>query len=155
MVREEDDAPNSLSVNRRAYRQAIAALERGEVVGMAPEGTISPERGVGELQRGAAWMAWHFARRGREMPVLPIIFYGVAELDTSLFARRRLVVAVGEPLYMRADEGAGRAEVLEGFTLRLQERLQEMYEATDRLHQSLLVAPPERRRLPVDRTVRL
>jgi 1-acyl-sn-glycerol-3-phosphate acyltransferase len=146
VVREEDEAPNALSMNRRGFRQAIAALERGEVVGMAPEGTISPTGGVGQLQRGAAWMAWHFARRGRPMPVLPIIFYGIGALDTSLFARQRLVVAVSEPMYLEVAGGEERGVALERFTRRLQTRLQEQYDAVDRMYGRLAGDPPARRR---------
>jgi len=154
VVREEDEAPNALSINRRGYRLAIAALEQGEVVGMAPEGTLSPAGGVGELQRGAAWMAWHFARRGRPMPVVPIIFYGIGELDTSLFARRRLVVALTEPLIMEVSPGEGRPQAVERFTRRLQERLQEQHEAVSRLHPGLVDAPPAVRRHRLDQVVR-
>lgn len=144
VVREEDEVPNALSINRSAYRAAIAALRRGEVIGMAPEGNISPREGIGELQKGAAWMAWHFARRGERMPVLPLIFHGVSELERSILGRSRLVVAVGRPLYIDTGPDEERRVAVERFTGRLRT-------AMVRLHgrvRALDALPPVRRSRP-------
>jgi 1-acyl-sn-glycerol-3-phosphate acyltransferase len=119
VVREKDSAQNRTAINRQAYRDAIAALRRGEVIGMAPEGMLSPDGVVGELQRGAAWMAWHFARRKQPMPVLPIIFHGVSELDRFVLSRNRLVVALGRPIHMEIKPGEGRRDAVGRFTAEL------------------------------------
>ncbi len=115
VVRNPDSAESG-TVNRRAFREAIETLKRDEVVGMAPEGTLSMDGKIGELQKGAAQIAWSFARRGEPVPVLPMIFSGITELDQSLFSRARVVIAIGEPLYMEIEPGEGRKEVLEHFT---------------------------------------
>lgn len=126
-VARDPEAPGATSVNRRAFRLAIEALKRGEVIGMAPEGSISPESGVGILQRGASELAWHFARRGEDIPVLPIIFYGITGLKHSLFGRGRVVIALGKPLYFDIDPGEQRREAVERFTSRLHENLVELH----------------------------
>ncbi len=150
VVREEDEVPNALSINRRAYRSAIAALSRGEVIGMAPEGNISPQRGVGELQKGAARMAWHFARRGEPMPVLPIIFYGVERLERFILGRSRLLVALGPPLYMEYEADEARSVAVERLTARLQEALVDLYGKVDAMEG----LPPARRKKRHDHTER-
>jgi 1-acyl-sn-glycerol-3-phosphate acyltransferase len=150
VVRDEDEVPNALTINRRAYRNAIAALNRGEVVGMAPEGNISPGKGIGELQKGAAWMAWHFARRGERMPVLPIIFYGVDQLNRFVLGRTRLIVALGRPLYMEFEPGETRSSVVQRLTDQLETALVELYGKVDRMESE----PPTRRRRRHDHTER-
>lgn len=126
VVREKDSASNRTAINRRAYRDAIAALKRGEVIGMAPEGVLSPGGVVGELQRGAAWMAWHFARRQQPMPVLPIIFHGMSELKRFVLSRNRLIVALGRPIFMEVGPGEGRQEAIGRFTAELGKTLRNL-----------------------------
>jgi 1-acyl-sn-glycerol-3-phosphate acyltransferase len=150
VVRDEDGVPNALSMNRRAYRSAIAALSRGEVVGMAPEGSISPDGGIGELEKGAAWMAWHFARRGEPMPVLPIIFYGVERLDRFVLGRTRLIVALGRPLYMELEAEERRSIAVQRLTDQLQSALAGLYGRVD----AMAAERPARRRRRHDHTAR-
>jgi hypothetical protein len=88
VVREKDSTEGT-AANRRALRLTLEALERGEVVGMSGEGGLSPEAGVGRVERGAAAIAVHAARRGRPVPVLPIIFHGMRRLEHSLLGRGR------------------------------------------------------------------
>ncbi len=143
-VVREGDAPGGTAVNRTALRLALQALERGEVVGMAPEGNISPRDGVGRLQRGAAAIAVHAARRGRPVPVLPIIFYGVHRLDRFLLGRTRLVVALGPTLEPELRPGESPLTAQERFTDRLQQVLDGMWRAVD----ALADPAPGRRRRP-------
>ncbi len=133
-VEREPDRPGALAVNRAAFRASVRALERGEVIGMAPEGGLSPERGLGELQPGAARLAWHFARQGRHMPVLPMILHGIRDLERSLLGRGRIVIALGEPLVMEIGPGEGRREILERFTAELHRALTDLDERVRRAY---------------------
>lgn len=143
-VVREGEAPNGTAVNRTALRRALEALERGEVVGMAPEGGISPTDGVGRLQRGAAAIAVHAARRGRPVPVLPIIFHGVHRLDRFLLGRTRLVVALGPVLRPVVRPGESSLSAQERFTGELQQVLDGLWRGVD----ALPGAAPGRRRRP-------
>ncbi len=100
-------AMHAFPVNRqgvpvRAIRTALQRLERGEVVGVFPEGEImqgaaSVLRG-GRIKRGVCLLA---IRSGR--PVVPCVILGTEKLltvDPWLPARRgRLWVVSGEPLF--------------------------------------------------------
>ncbi len=143
VVREKDDSEGT-AVNRRALRLTLQALERGEVVGMSGEGGLSPEDGVGRVERGAAAIAVHAARRGRPVPVLPIIFYGMRRLEHSLLGRGRLIVALGpvlEPELRPGETGQAAQE-------RFRERLQEVLEVMWRGVVALQDPAPARRRRP-------
>ena len=101
----------------RAIRTALERLERGEVVGMFPEGEIkagsaSVLRG-GPIKRGVCLLA---ARSGR--PVLPCVILGTEKLnhpDPWLpFLRGRLWIVCGEfiePIPGGSDRRAARAEM--------------------------------------------
>lgn len=133
VVRNPDSAELD-TVNRRAFRETIKALKRDEVIGMAPEGTLSVDGKIGELQKGAAQIAWYFARRGEPVPVIPMIFSGITELNQSLFSRTRVVIAVGEPFHMEIEPGKGRKEVLEHFTEMIRKSLNNLNDSVS--HQS-------------------
>ncbi len=142
--KDVDDPRSALLINRSALRLAIRALEHGHVIGMAPEGVLSPEEGVGELQKGAAQMAWHFARRDRPVPLLPIIFWGIRDLDKSLFGKGRAIVAVGEPLAAAREDGEGRKDYTDRVTGELREALIHLMEHVKGIPAEAL--PPSRRR---------
>jgi len=82
-----------------SYRQALAALKAGEVVGVFPEATISRSFTIKELKTGAARMA---AAAG--VPLIPMALWGTQRLWTKgrprTLTRRHVPVsiAVGEPL---------------------------------------------------------
>jgi len=146
VAREKDvsDPRTALLINRSAFRLAIRALERGHVIGMAPEGVLSPDGGVGELQKGAAQMAWHFARRDRPVPLLPIIFWGIRGLEKSLFGKGRAIVAVGEPLPASRREGEGRKDYTDRVTGELRGALVDLMEHVRGIPAEAL--PPSHRR---------
>jgi 1-acyl-sn-glycerol-3-phosphate acyltransferase len=82
-----------------SYRQALAALKAGEVVGVFPEATISRSFTIKDMKTGAARMA---AAAG--VPIVPMALWGSQRLWTKGRPRsltRRHVpisIAVGEPL---------------------------------------------------------
>ncbi|MGK5440695.1 lysophospholipid acyltransferase family protein [Micromonospora sp. URMC 105] len=92
-----------IPVDRRAgagsYNAAVGALQRGEVVGVFPEATISRSLTVKELKSGAARMAQQAA-----VPLLPVALWGTQRLWTKgrpkNLTRRHtpITILVGEPM---------------------------------------------------------
>jgi len=82
-----------------AFRQALAALEEGRILAMAPEGTRS---GDGHLQRGRPGIALLALRSGA--PVLPIVCHGGESFWDNLPRLRRtdFRIVVGQPFYLDA-----------------------------------------------------
>jgi 1-acyl-sn-glycerol-3-phosphate acyltransferase len=76
-------------VDRQALRKALAVLEGGGILGLAPEGTRSP---TGSLQRGRKGAAYMACRTG--VPVVPVVAMGQEHLFPSLRRLRRARVRV-------------------------------------------------------------
>jgi len=76
-------------VDRKALRQALALLNGGGVLGLAPEGTRSKTGGLIEGRSGAAYMAY---RTG--VPVVPIVVWGQEKVFPSLRRLRRACIRV-------------------------------------------------------------
>ena len=68
--------------DREALREALATLERGEVLGIAPEGRMSI---TGALERGKTGPV--FIARKADVPILPV---GLTGTETALTEWRRL-----------------------------------------------------------------
>jgi len=89
-----------------AYRDAVAALGRGELVLVMPEGTISPALDLLSFRTGAARMAI-----AAGVPLVPAISWGSHRFHTVRHGPRprwRLPVTVdyGQPLRLGPDEDA-------------------------------------------------
>ncbi|GIM87266.1 lysophospholipid acyltransferase family protein [Salinispora arenicola] len=109
-----------IPVDRRAgtgsYVEAVAALRRGEVVGVFPEATISRSFTVKQLKSGATRMA-----REAGVPVLPVALWGTQRLWTKgrprTLNRRHtpITILVGEPMDPTAypDANAMTADLAE------------------------------------------
>ncbi|WP_433126727.1 lysophospholipid acyltransferase family protein [Micromonospora sp. CA-240977] len=92
-----------ISVDRDAgaasFRTAVAALKRGEIVGVFPEATISQSFTVKELKSGTVRMA-----RSAKVPVLPVALWGTQRLWTKgrprTLTRRHtpITILIGEPI---------------------------------------------------------
>ncbi|MEU5938679.1 lysophospholipid acyltransferase family protein [Micromonospora sp. NPDC047548] len=92
-----------IPVDRRAgagsYNSAVGALQRGEVVGVFPEATISRSFTVKELKSGAARMAQQAG-----VPLLPVALWGTQRLWTKgrpkNLTRRHtpITILIGEPM---------------------------------------------------------
>ena len=82
-----------------AFRQALQALEAGQILAMAPEGTRS---GDGRLQQGHPGVAFLALRSGA--PLLPIVYYGGELFWNNLSRLRRTYchIVVGQPFYLDA-----------------------------------------------------
>lgn len=82
-----------------SYRDAVAALRSGEVVGMFPEATISRSFTLKEFKNGAARMAAHAG-----VPLVPTVVWGTQRLLTkgrprNLQRHMAVRVHVGAPLH--------------------------------------------------------
>lgn len=105
-----------------AYRDAVAGLERGELVLVMPEATISPALDLLDFRPGAARMAI-----AAGVPLVPAISWGSHRFHTVKWGPRprwRLPVTVdyGEPLHPGPDEDPRAVTVV------LRERMQAMFD---------------------------
>jgi 1-acyl-sn-glycerol-3-phosphate acyltransferase len=86
-----------------AFRLGLAALEAGDIVAVAPEGTRSRH---GRLQRARAGAVLLALRSGA--PLLPVVHHGGEKLQANLARLRRtdFYFAVGEPFHL--DPGGAK-----------------------------------------------
>jgi len=107
-------------VDRTALREAMQVLERGEVLGVAPEGTRA--RSVYALQEGKTGVAYLATRAN--VPILPVGVTGTEKLKENLLRLRRTTVrvAVGEPIRL-PENGRVRGPQLEAYTDQLMRRI--------------------------------
>ncbi len=86
----------SRGIELSATRSAIAALERGEILGIFPEGALSHNGRMQPFQRGVTQLAMR-----TQCPVIPATIRGAFEAFPSQrsFPRpRRVIIAFGRPL---------------------------------------------------------
>lgn len=115
-------AMGHVPVDRRAgavaYRQAGRLLERGDLVGVFPEATISRSWVLKDFKPGAVGLAL-----AHGVPIVPVIVWGghrIYTVDGHRTLRRGIPVSihVGEPLVPEADD------TLESLTARLRDAMQ-------------------------------
>jgi 1-acyl-sn-glycerol-3-phosphate acyltransferase len=113
--------------SRDALHQASAVLQKGEVLGMFPEGKRSRERALTSGQPGAALIAYH-----NRVRILPVSITGSEMIRGKewLFHRPRIVINVGEPFFL--------PEI--GHTL----RKEQLNELTDIIMNEISVLLPEK-----------
>ena len=94
----------------RAVRRSQAALRRGHVLGMFPEGT----RSGGRLGRGEPGTALIALRTGA--PILPAAIWGTenVKLPRSLFGRTHVHIRFGEPYRLPETTKVTKQQVAEG-----------------------------------------
>lgn len=95
---------NRGQVDRRALAEAMRALDRKMIMGIAPEGTRSRSGALGTGHPGVALLATR-----RPVPVYPVVHWGFLDMGRNLRRLRRTTVTfrVGPPFRVRVDE-AGR-----------------------------------------------
>lgn len=113
-------------VDRRALREALAVLERGEVLGVAPEGTRADQSHA--LQEGKPGTAY-VATRAR-VPIVPVGIAGTEKIKGSLLRLRRpqVRVAIGEPFHL-PESGHVRSQKLYEYTDLIMRRIAELLPA--------------------------
>ncbi len=91
-------------VDRRALTDAMRALDRKMIMGIAPEGTRSRSGVLGSGHPGVALLATR-----RPVPIYPVVHWGFLDLGRNLRRLRRTTVTfrVGPPFRVRA-QGGGR-----------------------------------------------
>jgi 1-acyl-sn-glycerol-3-phosphate acyltransferase len=100
-------------IDRQALKEALATLERGEVLGLAPEGTRS--RDFRALQEGKSGVAYLATRAN--VPIVPVGVTGTEEIIPSLLQLRRARVraVVGQPFFL-PENGRVRGQLLREYT---------------------------------------
>jgi len=110
-------------VDRGALREALDVLKRGEVLGMAPEGTRA--RGTYALQKGKTGVAYLATRAN--VPIVPVGVTGTEQIKHNLPQLRRthLRVVVGKPFYL-PESGRVRGQKLHEYTDLIMYRIAEL-----------------------------
>jgi 1-acyl-sn-glycerol-3-phosphate acyltransferase len=111
---------NRGEVDRKALRQALAVLEGGGVLGLAPEGTRSKTGAMQQGRSGAAYMAY---RTG--VKLLPIVATGQENVFPSLWRlrRARVLVVFGPAFEPPPVEGKASAAQVHAFAEEIMYRL--------------------------------
>ncbi len=99
--------------DRHALKEALAALDRGELLGVAPEGTRSR---TGALQQGHDGAAYLAARTG--VPLIPMVAWGQEQFVTELLHLRwpAVHVVVGAPIVLPPEAHQARSAQLTCYT---------------------------------------
>lgn len=110
-------------VDRQALRAAMEVFERGEVLGMAPEGTRA--RGTYALQKGKAGPAYLATRA--DALIVPVGVAGTEHVKDELRHLRRahVRVVIGKP-YRLSESGRVRGEKLDEYTDLIMHRIAEL-----------------------------
>ncbi|MCX7683215.1 MAG: 1-acyl-sn-glycerol-3-phosphate acyltransferase [Anaerolineae bacterium] len=100
-------------VDRQALRGALEVLRRGEVLGMAPEGTRA--RGPYALQPGKVGAAYLATRA--DVPIVPVGLVGTEKMKFNLpkLRRTRIRVVIGKPFKL-PEAGPVRGKKLHEYT---------------------------------------
>ncbi|MBB5831620.1 lysophospholipid acyltransferase family protein [Brachybacterium aquaticum] len=117
------------SASRSAIDAGLEVLARGDVLGIYPEGTRSPD---GRLYRGKTGVARFALASGA--PIVPVAMLGAheAQRGRTYFPRRhpRIHAVVGEPIdaseIAARMEGAEEAKVLRAVTDEVMDRIQQL-----------------------------
>lgn len=99
--------------DRHALKEALAALEHGAFLGVAPEGTRSQ---TGALQQGHDGAAYLAARTG--VPVVPMVIWGQehAFREWRRLRRPHVYAVVGPPIVLPPDAQRARSAQLAVYT---------------------------------------
>jgi len=98
VYRKQDD-PDKMDRNADTFSACLAALTRGGVVGIYPEGTTHAEARVQRIKTGAARIALEYESRRPGGPGAPLALIPVGlTFDARKSFRGRVRVALGEPI---------------------------------------------------------
>jgi 1-acyl-sn-glycerol-3-phosphate acyltransferase len=128
LLRGMKHIPVDMSAGGEAYAQAVAALERGEIIGVFPEAGVSASFTVRDLKSGAVRLA---AQAG--VPIIPVAVWGGQRLLTKnrkIRLRDRLGVPVD--FAFGAPQLVAEGDDVTAATARLRETLQELTDTLQR-----------------------
>jgi 1-acyl-sn-glycerol-3-phosphate acyltransferase len=99
LMRGMHHIPVDRAAGSGAFREALAALKAGELVGVFPEATISRSFELKEFKSGATRLA-----ASAKVPVVPVILWGTQRMLTKDHPRdfsrgQTVALTVGTPLY--------------------------------------------------------
>ncbi|WP_424215103.1 lysophospholipid acyltransferase family protein [Streptomyces sp. BI20] len=129
LMRAMKHIPVDRSQGEDAYRQALAALRGGEIIGVFPEATISQSFTLKSFKSGAARMAQEAG-----VPMIPVALWGTQRLWTKGRPKdlRRshipVTIRVGEPIEAPTDQYAG------ALTRRVRDRIQDLLESAQKAY---------------------
>jgi len=100
-------------VDRDALVAAVAWLQKGNIFGVAPEGTRSPNRALQEAHNGLAYIAHR-----SQAAIVPVAITGSPAFAHHIKRLRRTPVHVqlGKPFYLRADRRQLDRETMSAMT---------------------------------------
>ena len=107
VYRKQDD-PDKMDRNTDTFAACYRALERGDLIGIYPEGTTHAERRVQRIKTGAARIALEYQAAGRGAP-LSLIPVGLT-FDARKAFRGHVRVSFGAPIGLAAYAAVYRAE---------------------------------------------
>lgn len=97
LMRGMKHIPVDRDAGSAAFRDAVAALKAGELVGVFPEATMSRSFEIKEIKNGAVRMA-----RAANVPLIPMIIFGGHRLMSydhkDLSRGKPIAMTVGEPM---------------------------------------------------------
>ncbi len=124
LMRGMHHIPVDRAAGSASFREALAALKSGEIVGVFPEATISRSFELKEFKAGAVRMA-----AAARVPLLPMVLWGSQRVWTKDHPKRLgrsrtpITVRVGEPMSVspRDDHDAVSDELRARMTVMLHE----------------------------------
>lgn len=131
LMRGMHHIPVDRAAGAASFREAVAALKAGEIVGVFPEATISRSFELKAFKSGAVRMA-----QASGVPVLPMIIWGSQRVWTKGYPKRLgrtkvpITLSVGEPI------AAGRQDNADDINVRLRAAMTEL------LHSAQEAYPP-------------
>ena len=112
LMRGMKHIPVDRDAGSQAFRDSVAALKSGEIVGVFPEATMSRSLDIKGIKSGTVRMA-----RVAKVPVLPMIIFGghrILSYGVKDFTRGRCaIIMVGEPLDIDGDPEEGNYRLRE------------------------------------------
>ncbi|RMF69365.1 MAG: hypothetical protein D6743_01940 [Calditrichaeota bacterium] len=99
-IYRKEDAPEKMDQNVYAFEACYRTLEKGETIGIFPEGTSDMLRKVKKVKTGAARIVLEAERRNNYRLGVQIIPIGLYFFSRSRF-RSRVLLNVGKPLDLR------------------------------------------------------
>jgi 1-acyl-sn-glycerol-3-phosphate acyltransferase len=143
LMRGMHHIPVNRDAGSQAFRDGVAALKAGEVIGVFPEATISRSFMLKEFKPGAARMA-----QATGTPILPAAVWGGQRIYTKGHPKdftgrgKTITVAFGEPMPLQKRDRP--AEVM----LELRERMAALLDHVQRTYPDQPASPEDRWWLP-------
>lgn len=100
-------------VDFTAFRKAEAALKKGRIIAVAPEGTRS---GDGSLKKGFPGIVFLALRAG--VPILPFVFYGNENVGENLrrYRRTEITLKAGPPFRLLPNDNISSKDMRQELT---------------------------------------